>query len=46
MQGGAIRINDEPVKDEKRLLSDADLRDGVIKLSMGKKKHVLLKPLP
>ncbi len=44
IQGGAIRVNDDPVRDDKRLLTDADVRDGVIKLSMGKKKHVLLKP--
>ena len=44
IQGGAIRVNDEPVTDDKLMLSPADLRDGTIKLSMGKKKHVLLKP--
>ncbi len=43
IQGGAIRVNDEPVRDDKLALSAADLRDGTIKLSMGKKKHVLLK---
>lgn len=44
--GGALKINDVSVTDDKRVLSTADLTgEGVIKLSMGKKKHVLLKPL-
>jgi tyrosyl-tRNA synthetase len=46
VQGGAIKINDAPVSDERLTLRrDALNADGVIKLSMGKKKHVLLKPL-
>ena len=44
VQGGAIRVNDQPVSDEKMMLTRALLSDGVIKLSMGKKKHVLVKP--
>jgi tyrosyl-tRNA synthetase len=45
VQGGAIRINDAPVSDERLVLIREMLNaDGVIKLSMGKKKHVLLKP--
>ncbi|MFN4009340.1 MAG: tyrosine--tRNA ligase [Pannonibacter sp.] len=44
--GGALKINDVSVTDDKRVLGTADLTgEGVIKLSMGKKKHVLLKPL-
>jgi tyrosyl-tRNA synthetase len=44
IQGGAIRINDQPVTDERRALTEADLLpEGVIKLSSGKKKHALLK---
>jgi tyrosyl-tRNA synthetase len=42
IQGGAIRVNDEAVKDEKRVLRLSDASDGAIKLSFGKKKHVLL----
>src|SRR6185369_9823640 len=43
IQGGAIRINDQPVTDERRTLTEADLLpEGVIKLSSGKKKHALL----
>ena len=46
IQGGAIRVNDTVVSDEKLQLTLADFNtDGVIKLSMGKKKHVLVKPL-
>jgi tyrosyl-tRNA synthetase len=44
MQGGAIRLNDQAVSDEKRVLSEADIMpEGVIKLSSGKKKHTLLR---
>jgi tyrosyl-tRNA synthetase len=43
IQGGAIRVNDVPVTDEKLELNASHVNtDGVIKLSMGKKKHVLL----
>jgi tyrosyl-tRNA synthetase len=46
MQGGAVRINDELVSDEKRILGTSDVTaDGVIKVSLGKKKHVLVRPL-
>jgi tyrosyl-tRNA synthetase len=45
IQGGAIRVNDIAVTDEKLMLSQSDLNsDGAIKLSMGKKKHILVKP--
>ena len=45
VQGGAVRINDQQVSDDKLVLTTALLNaDGVIKLSMGKKKHVLVKP--
>jgi tyrosyl-tRNA synthetase len=44
VQGGAIKINDAPVSDDRLSLTRNLLNaDGVIKLSMGKKKHVLLK---
>jgi tyrosyl-tRNA synthetase len=46
IQGGAIRRNDQPVTDEKLVLTEADvLPQGVIKLSSGKKKHTLLRPV-
>ena len=45
IQGGAIKVNDVAVSDEKLTVSKSDLNsDGAIKLSMGKKKHVLIKP--
>ena len=44
VKGGGLKVNDEIVSDERALLTDADLIGGVIKLSLGKKKHVLLKP--
>ncbi len=45
IQGGAVRINDELASDEKRLLGTQDITsDGVIKVSLGKKKHVLVRP--
>jgi tyrosyl-tRNA synthetase len=45
VSGGGVRVNDQAVGDERARLSGADLKDGVIKLSLGKKKHVLLKPV-
>jgi tyrosyl-tRNA synthetase len=45
IQGGAIRVNDVPVSDERMQLTLQDLNaDGIIKFSMGKKKHVLIRP--
>ncbi|OZA91661.1 MAG: hypothetical protein B7X76_01895 [Azorhizobium sp. 39-67-5] len=45
IKGGGLKVNDATVTDEKATLTPADLTgEGVIKLSMGKKKHVLLKP--
>ena len=44
IKGGALKLNDKTVTDDSLSLTAADLNeDGVIKLSMGKKKHVLLK---
>ncbi|HUS96890.1 MAG TPA: tyrosine--tRNA ligase [Hyphomicrobiaceae bacterium] len=46
VKGGGLRVNDAAVQDEKAAISVSDLTgEGVIKLSMGKKKHVLLKPV-
>jgi tyrosyl-tRNA synthetase len=46
IKGGGLKVNDKTVTDEKAQLSEADLTpEGVIKLSLGKKKHVLLKPV-
>ncbi|ARO24243.1 tyrosine--tRNA ligase [Rhizobium sp. S9] len=44
VQGGAVRINDEAVSDERRLIGSGEITaDGVIKLSLGKKKHILIR---
>ena len=45
IQGGAVRVNDQPVTDDRRIVAISDVSgDGVIKLSLGKKKHVLVRP--
>jgi tyrosyl-tRNA synthetase len=45
IKGGGLRVNDAPVTDEKLMLRLADLTpEGVVKLSLGRKRHVLLKP--
>ncbi len=44
IKGGGLRVNDVQVSDEKAVLRPSDLTaDGVIKLSFGRKKHVLLR---
>jgi tyrosyl-tRNA synthetase len=40
---GAISVNDVRVADRAHLLGASDLANGVVKLSFGKKKHVLLR---
>jgi tyrosyl-tRNA synthetase len=45
VQGGAVRVNDSQVSDDKMILDLSQLNaEGAIKLSMGKKKHVLIRP--
>jgi tyrosyl-tRNA synthetase len=46
IKGGGIRVNDVTVTDEKQMLSLKDLTpEGVIKLSFGKKRHALIRPV-
>lgn len=45
IQGGGLKVNDMPVASDKSVLGVSDAQAGVIKLSLGKKKHVLLKPV-
>ncbi|MCH2393788.1 tyrosine--tRNA ligase [Oceanibaculum sp.] len=45
IKGGGARLNDAVIADENAALSPADLADGVLKLSAGKKRHTLLKPV-
>ena len=45
IKGGGLKVNDATVTDEKMVLTPAALTpEGVIKLSLGKKRHVLIKP--
>jgi tyrosyl-tRNA synthetase len=46
IKSGGLKVNDQTVGDERASLTAANLTpEGVIKLSLGKKRHVLLKPL-
>ena len=45
IKAGGLRVNDEVLADERAVLIPANLADGVVKLSFGRKKHVLLKPV-
>ncbi|MDE3174969.1 MAG: tyrosine--tRNA ligase [Pseudomonadota bacterium] len=45
IRGGGLRVNDEALADEKALIGRDALRDGVVKLSLGRKKHVLLRAI-
>ena len=38
-----VRINDQPVEDEQAALTSVDFAGGMVKLSAGKKKHVLVR---
>jgi tyrosyl-tRNA synthetase len=40
--GGGVRVNGGSVNDEAMQLGHSDVQDGVIRLSVGKKRHVLL----
>ena len=40
---GALKLNDGKVESHERVLSVDDVIDGVVKISVGKKKHALLK---
>ncbi len=46
VQGGAVRVNDQPVSDERKIIGAGEVTaDGIIKLSLGKKKHILIRPV-
>jgi tyrosyl-tRNA synthetase len=40
----SLSVNDKRVTDDKAKLTPADVTDGVIKLSFGKKRHALIRP--
>lgn len=44
IKAGGLRVNDAVISDERAVLRATDLSDGVVKLSFGRKKHVLLRP--
>ncbi len=44
IRGGGLRVNDKVVTDEKAVVTAADTAEGVVKLSLGRKKHVLVRP--
>ncbi len=45
IKGGGLKVNDTIVANDSQTLSKSDVTDdGVIKLSFGKKRHVLLRP--
>lgn len=43
IKGGGVRVNDKPVNDERMMLASADMADGAVKLSLGRKRHALVK---
>ena len=43
IKAGALKLNDEKVVSHEQTLSASDILDGVVKISVGKKKHALLK---
>ncbi len=43
MRGGGARVNDAVVSDEGRLVGEADLREGAVKLSAGRKQHRMVR---
>jgi tyrosyl-tRNA synthetase len=44
IKGGGLKVNDVTVTDERALITERDVTaDGVVKLSLGRKKHVLLR---
>jgi tyrosyl-tRNA synthetase len=46
IKGGGLKVNDVTVTDERQILTLKDLTpEGVIKLSLGKKRHALLRPV-
>ncbi|HUI21092.1 MAG TPA: tyrosine--tRNA ligase [Methylocella sp.] len=43
IKGGGLKVNDQIVTDERMVIGPQDLRMGAVKLSLGRKRHVLLK---
>ncbi len=46
IRGGGCKINDQKIEDENAVYNDAAIQDpGIIKVSVGKKKHALIQPV-
>lgn len=45
IKGGALKVNDIKVDSHERQIASDDVVEGVVKISVGKKKHALLKPV-
>jgi len=46
IKGNALKLNDERVTDDTRLLQSSDIdNEGLIKVSIGKKRHALIRPI-
>ncbi len=46
IEGGGLRVNDKAIADVKATIGQSDVTSaGVIKLSVGRKKHILVKPV-
>jgi tyrosyl-tRNA synthetase len=43
IKGGGLKVNGQAVTDERALIGPRDLNQGAVKLSLGRKRHVLLK---
>ncbi|MGB6176988.1 MAG: tyrosine--tRNA ligase [Methylocella sp.] len=43
IKGGGLKVNDQTVTDERMAIGPRDLTGGAVKLSLGRKRHVLLK---
>jgi tyrosyl-tRNA synthetase len=43
IKGGGLKVNDDAVTDERAILKPGDAADGMIKLSLGRKRHILLR---
>lgn len=45
IRGGGGRVNDVVISDENQVFTLEDLREGTLKVSSGKKKHILIRPV-
>jgi tyrosyl-tRNA synthetase len=45
IQGHGTRVNDHPITDESTMITPDLLQDGMVKLSAGKKRHILVRVL-